>query len=188
MEPTADGLVEVAASESHPSGPVADEAVSALGSNGHAAPAVDGDAFNLHLLHALQLVRVGDFSVRLPGDGTGLAGKIADTFNEIVAANQRMAHQLEHVGQVVGREGKTRQRVKLGLSDGAWGEMEGSVNTLIDDLLWPTNAVTDAITAVARGDLGQTVRRHVARRPLPRQCLRLATIVNTMIEQLGVFT
>ena len=29
-------------------------------------------------------------------------GKVADTFNEIVAANQRMAKQLERVGQVVG--------------------------------------------------------------------------------------
>jgi hypothetical protein len=33
-----------------------------------------------------------------------------DTFNEIVAANERMAQQLERVGQVVGKEGKTRQR------------------------------------------------------------------------------
>ena len=36
------------------------------------------------MLRALQAVRDGDFSVRLPGDQTGLAGKIADTFNEIV--------------------------------------------------------------------------------------------------------
>src|ERR1700751_3041008 len=42
------------------------------------------------LLRALQAVRDGDFSVRLPGDQTGLAGKVADTFNEIVAANQRI--------------------------------------------------------------------------------------------------
>src|SRR4249920_1035097 len=188
MEPTADGLVEVTTSESHPSAPVADEAVAALSSNGHAAPTVDGDAFNLHLLHALQLVRVGDFSARLPGDRTGLSGKIADTFNEIVAANQRMAQQLEHVGQVVGREGKTRRRVKFALESGAWGEMESSVNTLIDDLLWPTTAVTQAITAVARGDLLQTVRLDVDGRPLQGEFLRLATIVNTMIEQLGVFT
>src|SRR6516164_9601272 len=64
------------------------------------------------LLHALQAVRVGDFSVRMAGDQVGLMGKVADTFNEIVAANQRMAKQLERVGQVVGREGKTRQRVQ----------------------------------------------------------------------------
>src|SRR5437764_1440823 len=147
MEPTADGLVEVT-SESLPSAPSINEVVASVSGNGHAAPATDGDAFNLHLLHALQSVRLGDFSARLPGDATGVNGKIADTFNEIVASNQRMAQQLEYVGQVVGREGKTWQRVKLTLSDGAWGEMEGSVNALIDDLLWPTNAVTDAINAM----------------------------------------
>src|SRR5205814_1963785 len=80
------------------------------------------------------------------------------------------------------------QRVKFGLSNGAWGEMEGSVNTLIDDLLWPTTAVTHAITAVARGDLLQTVRLDVDGRPLQGEFLRLATIVNTTIEQLSVFT
>jgi hypothetical protein len=44
-----------------------------------------------------------------------MLGKIADTFNDIVAANEQMARQLERVGQVVGREGKTRQRVKFAL-------------------------------------------------------------------------
>src|SRR5262245_52463494 len=110
------------------------------------------------LLSALQAMLVGDFSVRMAGNQVGLIGKIADTFNEIVASNQRMAQQLERVGHVVGREGKTRQRVKFGLSHGAWGEMETSVNTLIDDLLWPTTEVTRAISAVAQGDLLQTVR------------------------------
>ena len=43
------------------------------------------------LLRALQSVRDGDFSVRLPSDQTGIGGKIADTFNEIIASNQRVA-------------------------------------------------------------------------------------------------
>src|ERR1700761_3524104 len=98
--------------------------------NGHLAGIFDEHA----LLHALQTMRLGDFSVRLPGDQTGLSGKIADTFNEIVAANERRAPHLEEVGLVVGREGRTRSRVRFGLPDGAWGEMEPSVNTLIDDL------------------------------------------------------
>ncbi|HEY6433598.1 MAG TPA: HAMP domain-containing protein, partial [Acetobacteraceae bacterium] len=140
------------------------------------------------MLEALQAVRVGDFSVRLPGQQTGLAGKIADVFNEIVAANQRMAQQLERVGQVVGREGHTRQRVKFALSSGAWGEMESSVNLLIDDLLWPTTEVTRVITAVAKGDLLQTVPLEVDGRPLQGEFLRSADIVNTMIKQLSVFT
>jgi HAMP domain-containing protein/CheY-like chemotaxis protein/signal transduction histidine kinase len=148
-----------------------------------------GSSAELHeLLGALQAMRVGDFSVRMAGSQVGLFGKIADTFNEIVAANERMAQQLDRVGQVVGREGKTRQRVKFALTSGAWGEMETSVNTLIDDLLWPTTEVTRAISAVARGDLLQTVRLDVDGRPLEGDFLRSATIVNTMIKQLSVFT
>ena len=86
----------------------------------------------------------------MTGDHLGIEGKIADTFNEIVAANQRMAQQLERVGQVVGREGKTRQRVKFDLAGGSWADMEGSVNTLIDDLLWPTREVTRAVALFPR--------------------------------------
>ncbi|HZM93111.1 MAG TPA: HAMP domain-containing protein, partial [Vicinamibacterales bacterium] len=140
------------------------------------------------LLRVLQAVRDGDFSVRLPGDWTGLEGKIADTFNEIVASNARMASELERVGTVVGKQGQTRQRVKFGRPTGSWGEMEASVNTLIDDLLWPTTEVTRALAAVAKGDLLQTVRLDVDGRPLEGEFLRSATIVNKMIEQLGVFT
>ena len=161
----------------------------ALNGQSPTSPPVEAASPDLHsLLTALQAMRVGDFSVRLPGDQTGLMGKISDAFNEIVAANERMAQQLEHVGQTVGREGKTRQRVKFGLTHGSWGEMEGSINTLIDDLLWPTNAVTRAIAAVAQGDLLQTVRLDVDGRPLKGEFLRSATIVNTMIKQLSVFT
>src|SRR5579863_8228190 len=140
------------------------------------------------LLQALQAVRSGDFSARLPTDEVGLAGKIADVFNEIVSANERMAQQLEQVGETVGREGRTRKRLRLGVSAGAWGEMEGSVNALIDDLLWPTAAVTHAITAVAQGDLQQTVPLDVEGRPLKGEFLRSAKIVNAMIKQLSVFT
>ncbi len=140
------------------------------------------------LLLALQAMRVGDFSVRLPRDQVGLVGKIADTFNEIVAANERMAQQLEQVGEVVGRQGKTRKRVRLGVPSGAWAEMENSINTLIDDLLWPTTELTRAVSAVAQGDLQQTVQLEVDGRPLKGEFLRSATIVNTMIKQLSVFT
>src|SRR5689334_14993047 len=149
----------------------------------------DGESTHLHdLLAGLQAMRMGDFSVRLPGDRTGISGKIADTFNEIVASNERMAQQLELVGEVVGREGKIRQRVDFGFSSGAWGHMESSVNTLIDDLLRPTTEVTRAVAAVAKGDLLQTMPLEVDGRPLQGEFLRAATIVNTMIKQLGVFT
>jgi HAMP domain-containing protein/CheY-like chemotaxis protein/signal transduction histidine kinase len=140
------------------------------------------------LLAALQSMKIGDFSVRLPGDRTGIYGKIADAFNDIIADNQRMAVELERVGQAVGREGRTRQRVKFSNHAGAWSEMETSVNTLVDDLLWPTNELTRAVAAVAQGDLLQQVRLEVDGRPLKGEFLRSAKIVNTMIRQLNIFT
>jgi HAMP domain-containing protein/CheY-like chemotaxis protein/signal transduction histidine kinase len=140
------------------------------------------------LLEVLLAMKRGDFSVRMRSDLTGVTGKIADTFNDIIAANQKMASQLENVGQVVGRDGRTSTRVRLGLPDGSWSDMEGSINTLIDDLVWPTAAVTRTITAVAKGDLLQTVPLDVDGRPLKGEFLRSAEIVNTMIKQLSVFT
>ena len=104
-QPNPPSIIEAASQEAEP--------------NGHGNGLLDGSLDEYGLLRALQSMRLGDFSVRLPGDRTGLSGKIADTFNEIVAANERMAQQLEYVGNVVGREGKTRQRVRFGLSDGA---------------------------------------------------------------------
>jgi HAMP domain-containing protein/signal transduction histidine kinase/CheY-like chemotaxis protein len=140
------------------------------------------------LLRVFLAAREGDFSVRLPGHWTGLVGKISDAVNDVLSGNQKMAEQLERVGQVVGKEGKTRQRVRFPRPVGAWAEMESSVNSLIDDLLWPTTEVTRALAAVAQGDLTQNVRLDVEGRPLQGEFLRSATIVNSMIKQLGVFT
>jgi HAMP domain-containing protein/CheY-like chemotaxis protein/signal transduction histidine kinase len=157
--------------------------------NGNVALATEPASADLSvILSSLQTMRDGDFSVRLPGSWVGLPGKIADTFNSIVAANQQMAQELKRVGQVVGKEGRTRERTRFHEARGAWGDIEVSVNSLVEDLLRPTAEVTGAIAAVAQGNLTQTVRLDVDGRPLEGEFLRSANIVNTMIQQLGVFT
>src|SRR5882724_1429439 len=140
------------------------------------------------LLAALHSLRDGDFSVRLPSDWMGVIGKIADAFNDIASANDRMARELERVGRVVGKEGKIRQRARLSNAAGAWRTMEDSVNNLLNDLVWPTTEVTRTIGAVAKGDLTQTMALEVDGHPLQGEFLRSAKLVNTMIGQLGVFT
>jgi HAMP domain-containing protein/CheY-like chemotaxis protein/signal transduction histidine kinase len=153
------------------------------------SPTSADTAENLSLiLTSLRTMRDGDFSVRLPSAWTGLEGKIADTFNDIVAANEQMARELRRICQVVGKDGKTRERARFPESRGAWGEIEVFVNALVDDLLRPTTEMTRAIAAVAQGNLTQTVRLDVDGRPLQGEFLRSASIVNTMIQQLGVFT
>jgi len=161
----------------------------AVQNNGHRAATDDSTSADLAvILASLQKMQEGDFSVRLPGSWTGLPGKVADTFNNIISANEQMARELKRAGQAVGKEGKTRERVRFHRLRGSWGEMEGSVNTLVEDLLRPTTEVTRAIAAVAQGNLTQTVRLDVAGRPLEGEFLRSANIVNTMIQQLSVFT
>ncbi len=169
--------------------PTSSPDVSTFPSNGNTLVAAQPEAAELAvILASLQTVRDGDFSVRLPVAWVGLPGKIADTFNEIVSANEQMAKELKRVGQAIGKEGKTRERARFHQLRGSWGEMEVSVNTLAEDLLRPTTEVTRAIAAVAQGNLTQTVRLDVDGRPLEGEFLRSANIVNTMIQQLGVFT
>ncbi|HLQ45164.1 MAG TPA: HAMP domain-containing protein, partial [Planctomycetaceae bacterium] len=160
-----------------------------LKDNGERVDFADVDFLAMRqVLHGLNAVRKGNFSVRLPGDWTGLEGKIADVFNEIVAANERMAKDLKRVSKVVGKQGRTGQRARFSDAGGAWQGMEESINSLIDDLAWPTTEVTRTIGAVAKGDLSETMSLERDGQPLQGQFLRSAKIVNTMIAQLGVFT
>ncbi len=135
----------------------------------------------------MQAVREGDFSVRLPAGLDGLEGKIADAFNDIVAANARLASELENVGEKVGREGLTRRRMAPGGRRGAWHDMEIAVNNLIDDLLRPAESMTESMAALAKGDLTRTIALEVAGRPLQGEFLRSASIVNKMLDQMSEF-
>src|ERR1700761_1459197 len=100
----------------------------ANGNHGHTATATPPEELAA-ILGALQTMRDGDFSVRLPVAWIGIEGKIADAFNEIISANQQMASELKRVGLAVGKEGKTRERARFHQARGSWGEMEISVNT-----------------------------------------------------------
>ena len=71
------------------------------------------------LFRAMQSVQAGDFSVRVDGDWEGVHGKLADVFNDIIIANERMASELERIGYGVGKQGRTRQRFSLGRRGGA---------------------------------------------------------------------
>src|ERR1700716_667701 len=139
------------------------------------------------LLSALRAFRRGDFSARLPEDWTGIAGKIADTFNDVIATNQRMTKELDRIGRVVGKEGRITQRASLGDISNSWADAIGSVNGLIADLVHPTSEMARVIGAVAKGDLSKTMATEIEGRALQGEFLRTAKTVNTMVDQLGAF-
>src|SRR3989454_768005 len=147
----------------------------------------NGDIDIKLLLTALTALKKGDFSIRLPLDWNGTAGKIADAFNDVIERHEKMATELERISRVVGKEGKISQRASIGEVSGAWHDSVNSVNTLISDLLHPTVEISRVIGAVAKGDLSQTMALEIEGRPLAGEFLRTAKTVNTMVEQLGSF-
>ncbi len=153
-----------------------------------AAHGATSDPFSRDLLASLLRFREGDFSARLPAFVTGVDGKIADVFNEILAMSERRAAEVARVCRVVGKEGKLKQRLHVPGVVGGWADEIAGLNTLLDDLVWPTTEVTRAVGAVAKGDLGQAMALDVDGRPLEGEFLRSAQLVNKMIDQLSVFT
>ncbi len=139
------------------------------------------------ILGALNALKRGDTEVRLPVEWTGVAGRIADIFNEVVDRNQRMAQELERLSKVVGKEGKLGKRGTLGDVTGFWRDSIDAVNLLIDDLVHPTSETARVIGAVAQGDLSQTMALEVDGVPLQGEFLRTAKTVNKMVDQLGSF-
>jgi len=134
------------------------------------------------LLNVLSDVTHGDFSVRMPVEWTGVAGKIADRLNSIIGANQALGTELARVSRVVGKEGKLSQRVSFKGTDQVWGDCIESVNSLIEDLVRPSNEMQRVIGAVADGDLSKKVSVEVQ-----GEMLELKNTINGMVDQLNGF-
>jgi HAMP domain-containing protein/CheY-like chemotaxis protein/signal transduction histidine kinase len=139
------------------------------------------------LLKVLTDYRRGDFSARMPGDRTGLAGKICDALNDAIERNERLVKELERLSNVVGKAGNIKQRASLPSAEGQWLMALESVNALVSDLVQPTTEVARVIGAVAKGDLSQGMALEIDGRPLTGEFLRTARVVNTMVDQLGTF-
>jgi HAMP domain-containing protein len=139
------------------------------------------------LLKALRAFKRGDFSVRMPMNLTGVDGEIAEAFNDVVELEEAKAAEIARVADQVGKEGQLTQRMNLPGATGGWAETIEAMNTLIGDVAYPMSEVTRVITAVAKGDLSQTMVLEVDGRPLRGESLRLGAVVNTMTGQLNAF-
>src|SRR5438132_3782433 len=139
------------------------------------------------LLGALRAVKEGDFRVRLPLNRSGMAGEIAEAFNEVLELLETSTNEVERISRVVGKEGKINERAALAGARGGWTTRVDFVNSLIADLVQPTLEVARVIGAVTKGDLSQRIALQADGRPLEGEFLRIARSVNTVVDQLGSF-
>jgi HAMP domain-containing protein/signal transduction histidine kinase/CheY-like chemotaxis protein len=165
--------------------------------NGHRSPESDpmrdlrspGGSPKMQLKQLLQVVRAmrsGDFSVRFPV-GEGAVSDIGEVLNDILELNESTSKELVRVSKVIGHEGKMTERASIGTVKGAWAVTMESVNSLIGDLVAPTNEVARVITSVARGDLSQKMSLEIDGRPVKGEFFRIGMTVNAMVDQLNSF-
>ncbi|WP_235439872.1 HAMP domain-containing protein [Paenibacillus sp. DMB20] len=139
------------------------------------------------LLNALMALKKGDFSHRMPYEWTGVAGKVADSFNEIMDMQESLVNEVKKVAKVVGKDGKLNRRFVHKNNGGSWGVMVDSLNGLVTDLTQPTSEMVRVINAVAEGDLSRKVELEIEGRPLTGEFLRTANNINQMVTQLSMF-
>jgi HAMP domain-containing protein len=132
------------------------------------------------LLSALIAMKKGQHGVRMPVEWEGVAGKVADAFNEVIVINERMANELARLSRTVGKEGKLSQRLALPNVEGFWRDSTECVNDLIEDLVHPISETARVIGSVAQGNLSQTMALEIDDRPLQGEFLRTAKTINTM--------
>jgi len=143
---------------------------------------------DLHqLLDVLTAVHRGDFTVRMPFDKEGLAGKVCDKLNSIIELNERITNEFSHTADVVGKQGKISQRAAVHGAGGSWAVKVEALNGLIGDLVQPTVEVMRVIASVAEGNLSQKMGLEIDGRPLTGEFLSTARTVNTMVDQLRTF-
>ncbi|MBL9016448.1 MAG: HAMP domain-containing protein, partial [Myxococcales bacterium] len=159
--------------------------------NGHvakpaaaAAPALD----HRHILSALRAFKRGDFDVKMREDLTGVDGQIAETFNELVEMVKTIKDEASDVSSAVGKEGQAGKRMRRLNATGGWNEYITAVNEVITDLTGHANEIARVVTAVARGDLEQTMELEDGSTGARRgEFLRHARIVNGMVARLAQF-
>src|SRR5262249_17375377 len=132
------------------------------------------------LMGALRGIKKGDVGVRLPVDQAGMEGALAEALNEVADLLENSTREFARIGRVVGKEGKIKQRASFGAATGSWAEWGESVNTLIGDLVQPTEEVARVIGAVAKGDLSQRILLENEGTPLKGEFLRIGKTVNRM--------
>jgi len=150
------------------------------------APAAD-KTDNRVMLRVLTAVKRGDFSVRMPVTSTGQAGQVAVAINDIIESNQRLERELRRLSKHVGKEGLVKH-VSIGDAGGGWAATLDAINDLIEDVVRPNTEMARVISAVAKGDLTQTMPTDIDGSRLQGQFLETARIVNTMVNQLRSFS
>ncbi|MFF4014248.1 HAMP domain-containing protein [Streptomyces sp. NPDC001843] len=139
------------------------------------------------LLAAMTAARDGDFT-KVPEAGHGVVAELTAVFNQIMDRSVHFNSEVQRVKRELVRHGRLDERVSASPGQGAWTSRVGDVNQILDALVAPAANAARVLDAVAGGDLTQRVDLHDGSRQLRGDLRRLGRAVNTMVDQLSLFT
>ncbi|MFJ6928074.1 HAMP domain-containing protein [Streptomyces nigra] len=139
------------------------------------------------LLAAMTAARDGDFR-RLTETGDGMVAELTAVFNQIMDRSTHFNGEMQRVKRELVRYGRLDERLSASPGQGDWTTRVDDVNVVLDALVAPAANATRVLDAVAGGDLTQRVDLHDGSRQLRGDLRRLGRAVNTMVDQLSLFT
>ena len=134
------------------------------------------------LLAGLTAVRGGDFSTRLPQGRDPVMNEIAAVFNGMNDQLGLFTSEVTRVAKEVGIDGKLGGQAQVPEVAGTWKELTDSVNGMAGNLTGQVRDISQVATAVAKGDLSQTITVDAR-----GEILELKNTINTMVDQLSAF-
>ncbi|MFJ8712091.1 HAMP domain-containing protein [Streptomyces violaceus] len=139
------------------------------------------------LLAAMTAARDGDFT-KVPETGHGMVAELTAVFNQIMDRSVHFTTEVQRVRRELVRHGRLDERLSASPGQGLWTSRVNDVNQLLDALVAPAANATRVLDAVAGGDLTQRVDLHDGTRQLRGDLRHLGRAVNTMVDQLSLFT
>uniref|UniRef100_UPI0003821983 HAMP domain-containing protein n=1 Tax=Streptomyces xiaopingdaonensis TaxID=1565415 RepID=UPI0003821983 len=124
----------------------------------------------------------GDLSQKIDVDARGEILELKNTINTMVDQLSSFAEQVTRVAREVGTEGRLGGQAQVPGVAGVWRDLTDSVNGMASNLTAQVRNISQVATAVARGDLSQSIDVDAR-----GEILELKTTLNTMVGQLSSF-
>src|SRR5215467_7561916 len=127
-------------------------------------------------------VAKGDLSQQISVDVKGEMLELKDTLNTMVDELSAFADEVTRVAREVGTEGRLGGQARVPGVGGTWRDLTDSVNVMASNLTAQVRSISQVATAVARGDLSQTITVEAK-----GEVATLAESINSMVDTLGAF-
>jgi HAMP domain-containing protein/signal transduction histidine kinase/CheY-like chemotaxis protein len=124
----------------------------------------------------------GDLSRKINVDAKGEVAALAETINRMVDQVRSFAAEVTRVAREVGTEGILGGQAEVPGAAGTWKELSDNVNFMARNLTDQVRNIAQVATAVANGDLTQTITVDAR-----GEILELKQTLNRMVAQLSSF-